>query len=97
MCSSDLEYNVTKMLSQLFSTSDETEVQDLTQQLMTLSNHLCGYISVLEKTAPYRIYDPKLSLADTELNTIQQNFTYYGNINNIIAKMLLDDEIYFVK
>lgn len=91
------EYNVTKMLSQLFSTSDEAEVKELTQQLMTLANHLCGYISVLEKTAPYRIYDPKLSMADTELNAIQQNFIYYGNINNIIAKMLMEDQIYFVK
>lgn len=91
------EYNVTKMLSQLYSTSDEAEVKELTQELMTLANHLCGYYSVLEKTAPFRIYDPKLSLADTELNAVQQNFIYYGNINNIIAKMLLADEIYFVK
>lgn len=91
------EYNTTKMLSQLFSTSDEAEVKELTQQFMQLANDLCGYISVLEKAAPTRIYDPKLNLPKTEMNAIQQNYMYFGNLNDMIAKMLLEDQIYFVK
>lgn len=91
------EYNVTKMLSEMYITSDQARLKELTQELMTLSNHLCGYISILEKAAPLRIYDPKLSMPDTEMNIVQHNFLYFGNINDMIAKMLLDDQIYFVK
>lgn len=91
------EYNTTAMLSKMFTTSDEAELRDLTQQFMKLSNDLCGYLSVIEKTAPLRIYDTSLSLPETEMNAVQQNYMYFGNINNIIAKMLLEDQIYFVK
>lgn len=91
------EYNTTKMLSELFTTSDEARVKEITQQLMTLSSHLCGYYSVLEKAAPMRIYDPKLSLADTDMDALQQNYTYFGNLNNILIKMIAEDQLYFVK
>ena len=85
------------MLSEMFTTSDEARVKEITQQLMTLSSHLCGYYSVLEKAAPMRIYDPKLSLADTDMNELQQNYMYFGNLNNILNKMIAEDQLYFVK
>lgn len=91
------EYNTTKMLSEMYSTSDQARLKELTEEFMTLANHLCGYVSVVEKAAPLRIYDTKLSLPDTEMNAVQQNFLYFSNINDMIAKMLLDDQIYFVK
>ncbi len=91
------EHNVTKMLDELYSATDEAEIERLTRELMVIANDLCGYISVVEKTVPLRIYDPSLHLTETEMNTMQTNGTYFGNLNDILAKMLLDDELYFVK
>lgn len=91
------EYNVTNMLSQMFTTSDEAELKDLTQQLMKLSNDLCGYISVLEKGAPVRIYDPTLHMPEAEMNALQRSYLYFGNLNDMIVKMLHEDQIYFTK
>ncbi|MDD7319343.1 MAG: hypothetical protein PUG74_11825, partial [Prevotellaceae bacterium] len=91
------EVNVSELLDKLFISTDPAETKDLVQQLMTIGNDVCGYMSVIEKMAPLRVYDTSLSLADTEMNAVQSNYYYYGNLNNIIAKMLLDDQIYFVK
>ncbi len=91
------EYNVTNMLNELFNATDPSDTKKLTEEFMVLANDLCAYIPVIEKTSPLRIYDPKLSLADAELNTVQQNYYYYGNINSIIAKLLKEDMIYFTK
>ena len=91
------EYNITNMLNELYTETDPEKTKKLTEEFMILANDLCGYIPVIEKAAPFRIYDTKLSLADTELNTVQQNYYYFGNINTIITKLLLDDKIYFVK
>ncbi|MBE5966553.1 MAG: hypothetical protein E7255_06255 [Lachnospiraceae bacterium] len=91
------EYNITNMLNELYTETDPEKTKKLTEEFMILANDLCGYIPVIEKAAPLRIYDTKLSLADTKLNTVQQNYYYFGNINTIIAKLLLDDQIYFVK
>lgn len=90
------EYNVTNMLSELFNSSDE-ETKNVTEQFMTLANDLSAYIPVIEKTAPMRIYDPKLSMADAKLNEVQKNYYYFGNINTILAKLIQDDQLYFVK
>jgi peptide/nickel transport system substrate-binding protein len=91
------EVNVSELLDKLFISTDPAETKDLVQQLMTIGNDVCGYMSVIEKMAPLRVYDTSLSLAETEMNAVQSNYYYYGNLNNIIAKMLLDDQIYFVK
>ncbi len=91
------EYNTTEMLTELFNTTDEARRTELIEDFMTLSNHLCGYVSVIEKTAPTRIYDTSLHLAETEMNAVQANYYYFGDLNTMIAKMLADDLIYFVK
>ncbi|MGF7141617.1 peptide/nickel transport system substrate-binding protein [Anaerotaenia torta] len=91
------EYNVTEMLNQLFNTDDAEKTKELTEEFMVLANDLSAYIPVIEKAAPFRIYDPKLSMADAELNAVQKNYYYYGNINTILAKLIKDDLIYFVK
>lgn len=65
---------------------------------MKVGNDICGYISVIEKTAPFRVYDPKLNLGGgCKLNEVLASYYYYGSINTIIAKLLADDLIYFVK
>ncbi len=91
------EYNVTNMLAELFSAIDPDDTKRITEEFMVLANDLCGFIPVIEKAAPLRIYDPKLSLADTKLNTVQQNYYYYGNINTILAKLIKEDMLYFIK
>lgn len=91
------EYNVTEMLNQLFNSNDVEKTKEITEQFMVLANDLSAYIPVIEKAAPFRIYDPKLSMADAELNTVQKSYYYYGNINTILAKMIKDDLVYFVK
>lgn len=91
------EYNVTEMLRKMFTTYDDAELKDLTQQLMKLSNDLCGFISVLEKGAPVRIYDPKLHLSEAEMNALQTSYYYFGDLNVMLAKMLHDNQIYFTK
>ncbi len=91
------EYNITEMLNQLFNATDTEETKKITQEFMVLANDLSAYIPVIEKASPLRIYDPKLSMADAELNAVQKNYYYYGNINTVIAKLILDDMIYFTK
>lgn len=85
------------MLRKMFTTYDDAELKDLTQQLMKLSNDLCGFISVLEKGAPVRIYDPKLHLPEAEMNALQTSYYYFGDLNVMLAKMLHDNQIYFTK
>lgn len=91
------EYNVTEILNKMFVTKDQAELQDLTQQMMKLTNDLCGYYSVLEKGAPIRIYDPKLCMPEAEMNTLQSSYLYFGNLNTMLVKMLMEDQLYFVK
>lgn len=92
-----VEYNVSETLQKMFATSDREELKSMTQDMMKLANDLCGYISVLEKGAPIRIYDPKLHMPDAEMNALQASYLYYGNLNNMVVKMLQEDEIYFTK
>lgn len=91
------EYNITNMLNELFSATDPSDTKKLTEEFMVLANDLCAFIPVIEKAAPLRIYDPKLSMADAELNAVQRNYYYYGNINTILGKLIREDLIYFTK
>lgn len=91
------EYNVTQLLAKLYESTDKAEITKTTEELITLTNDLVYYVPLIEKTAPYRIYDPKLSLADGQIGKPQNSFYYYGNLNGIIAKMLRAGELYFVK
>lgn len=91
------EVNISQMLDEIFTSTDEARTQEIVRELMKIGNDVCGYMSVVEKAAPLRVYDTSLSLADTEMNTVQSSYYYYGNINTILAKLILDDEIYFVK
>ncbi len=91
------EYNVSQILNQMFISTDQAELKELTQQMMKLSNDLCVYYSVLEKGAPVRVYDPKLCLPEAEMNALQSDYMYFGNLNTMLAKMLMEDQLYFVK
>lgn len=91
------EYNVTQLLAKLYESTDKAEITKTTEELITLTNDLVYYVPLIEKTAPYRIYDPKLSVADGQIGKPQNSFYYYGNLNGIIAKMLRAGELYFVK
>jgi peptide/nickel transport system substrate-binding protein len=91
------EYNVTQMLSQLYAATDKTQVVSLTEQFATLNNHLVNFVPLIEKTTPFRIYDTKLSLAEGTIGKPQNSFYYYGNLNNILLKMLRDNKLFFVK
>jgi peptide/nickel transport system substrate-binding protein len=91
------EYNITEMLNQLFNATNPEDTKKLTEEFMVLANDLSAYMPVIEKASPLRIYDPKLSLADAELNTVQKSYYYYGNINTMLAKLIKDDMLYFVK
>lgn len=91
------EYNVTNMLDELYSTNDEAKTVELTKELMKLANELCGYVSIIDKAGPVRIYDPKLSMPEAKVGELQQSYYYYGNVNDMMIRMLLDDAIYFVK
>ncbi len=91
------EYNVSQILNQMFISTDQAELKELTQQMMKLSNDLCVYYSVLEKGAPVRVYDPKLCLPEAEMNALQSDYMYFGNLNTMLAKMLMEDHLYFVK
>lgn len=91
------EYNITNMLNQLFNAKDPEETKKLTEELMVLGNDLSAYIPVIAKASPFRIYDPTLSMADAELNAVQQSYYYFGNLNTILAKMIKDDLVYFTK
>ena len=91
------EYNVTQMLTALFQASDEAEIKSLTEEFMTLLNDLSLFMPVIEKSAPLRIYDTTLSIAEGTANEIQQSYYYYGNMNQMVAKMLKSGEIFFVE
>lgn len=91
------EYNVTNMLNELFNATDPETTKCITEQFMVLANDLSAYMPVIEKASPLRIYDPKLSMADAELNTVQKSYYYYSNINTMLAKLIKDDMIFFVK
>ena len=91
------EYNVSQILARLYEATDPAEVRSLTEDLMTLTNDLVPFIPLIEKTAPLRIYDPKLSAADGELGVPQSDFFWYGNLNNMLTKQLRAGELYFVK
>lgn len=91
------EYNVTKILADLYEATDEAEIKQLTQELMTLTSDLVPFVGLIEKTAPFRIYDTKLSLAEGELGVPQNSFFWYGNLNTMLAKQLRAGELYFVK
>lgn len=91
------QVNVSELIHNLYTSQDPEQTKQLVRQLMTIGNDMCGYISVVEKAAPLRIHDPKLSLADADLNQVQRNYYFYGNINNALVKMLADDLVYFVK
>ena len=64
---------------------------------MTLLNDLSLFMPVIEKSAPLRIYDTTLSIAEGTANEIQQSYYYYGNMNQMVAKMLKSGEIFFVE
>ncbi len=91
------EYNVTEILARLYEATDQSEIQTLTQDLMTLTNDLVPFIPLIEKTAPLRIYDPKLSAAEGEIGVPQSDFFWYGNLNSMLTKQLRAGELYFVK
>ena len=91
------EYNVTQLLAKLYEATDEKETKQLTQELMTLTSDLVPFVGLIEKTAPLRIYDTKLSAAEGEIGQPQSDFYWYGNLNNMVVKQLRAGEIYFVK
>lgn len=91
------EYNVTQMLGQLYEATTPEQVAKLTEEFMTLTNDVVYFVPLIEKTAPFRIYDPKLSVADGTIGKPQNSFHYYGNINTVLSKMIRDDQLFFVK
>ena len=91
------EYNISHILADLYETTDEAKIKELTQQLMTVTNDYVPYVPLIEKTAPFRIYDTKLSVADGEIGQSQNSFYWYGGLNEIIAKQLRGGQLYFVK
>ncbi|ONI48177.1 hypothetical protein AN643_02970 [Candidatus Epulonipiscioides saccharophilum] len=91
------EYNVSKLLKELFTAMTPEEIESITEQLMQLTNDLCLFMPVVEKAAPLRVYDVTLSLPPAVPNEIQENFYYFGPMNLMIAKMLRGGEIFFVE
>lgn len=90
------EYNINQLLRNLFLSNGEDTIK-CTEELMELMNDVCAYISLIEKKAPLRIYDTALSVTDAVNLEEQESYIYYGNINTIIAKMLLAGDLYFVE
>lgn len=91
------EYNVTQMLKELFQATEQKDIERLTEEFMTLLNDLSIFMPVIEKTAPLRIYNTELSLADGKSEEIQSDFYYFGTMNQMLAKMIKENELYFVK
>ncbi len=91
------EYNVTQMLKQLFTATDDAEIKKLTEEFMVLLNDLSIFMPVIEKSAPFRIYDTSLSLAEGKAGEVQNSYYYFGNMNQILAKMIKAEEIYYVE
>ncbi|HYF77101.1 MAG TPA: ABC transporter substrate-binding protein [Symbiobacteriaceae bacterium] len=91
------EYNVTQMNAKLYEATSQDEIIKVTEELMTLTNDLVLNIPLIEKTAPFRIYDPKMSVADGTIGKPQNSFYYYGNLNQMLAKMLRAEQLFFVK
>lgn len=91
------QYNVTQILAKLYQSTDEKEIKELTQELATVTSDYLPFIGLIEKTAPLRIYDTKLSVADGEIGQSQISFYWYGNLNNMLMKQLRAGELYFVK
>lgn len=89
--------DVSQLINELYTSKDNAKTKQITEQLMKIGNDECGFLSAVEKTTPLRIYDPKLSLADAKLNSVQMNYYYFGNLNNILVKLIQDDLLYFVK
>ncbi|WP_029487714.1 ABC transporter substrate-binding protein [Candidatus Epulonipiscium viviparus] len=91
------EYNVTKMLKELFAAMTPEETQAITHEFMQLNNELCLFMPLVEKAAPLRVYDVTLSLPEAVPNEVQKSFYYFGPLNLMIAKMLRGGEIFFVE
>ena len=91
------DYNVTQALAKLYEATSKDETVKLTEELMTATNDLVYFVPVIEKTAPFRIYDPKLSLAEGTIGKPQNSFFYYGNLNQILSKMIRAEQLFFVK
>ncbi|OON98343.1 MAG: hypothetical protein ATN36_00105 [Epulopiscium sp. Nele67-Bin005] len=90
-------YNITQMLGELFSATSTKDIQRLTNDFMQLTNELCIFMPVVEKTAPLRIYDIMLSLPEATSSQIQYSFYYYGTMNQMLAKMMRNKNIYFIE
>lgn len=90
------EYNLNQLLRSLFLAKGD-DIIKYTEELMELTNDMCAYISLIEKKAPLRIYDTALSLPKANNLEEQENYLYYGNMNTMIAKMLLAGELYYVE
>ncbi|MCL2007351.1 MAG: ABC transporter substrate-binding protein [Treponema sp.] len=95
--SSGRSYNTTNMLSRLYAASSHDEIVRITEEFMRLTNDLSLFLPVVEKSAPLRIYDPKLSLAPGGNDVVQNSFYYYGNLNNMLAKMIRSEYLFFVQ
>lgn len=91
------EYNVTQMLNKLFQATKQEDITRLTEEFMTLLNDLSIFMPVIEKSAPLRIYDTTLSLADGKSEEIQSSFYYFGSMNQVLAKMIKSNQLYFVE
>ncbi len=91
------EYNITELVQELFSAMTEEEIQAATHEFMELSNDLCLFMPLVEKSAPLRVYDTTLSMPEAVAGEIQQSFYYYGNMNMMLAKMIRGEQIYFVE
>ena len=85
------------MLNKLFQATEQEDITRLTEEFMTLLNDLSIFMPVIEKSAPLRIYDTTLSLADGKSEEIQSSFYYFGSMNQVLAKMIKSNELYFVE
>lgn len=53
--------NATTLIDQLFYTSDLAKQKELTGKLAELTNEVCPFMPIGEKTAPWKIYNTKLT------------------------------------
>ncbi|SCI84608.1 glutathione ABC transporter substrate-binding protein GsiB [uncultured Clostridium sp.] len=91
------EYNITQMLRQLFQATEKEDIEKLTEEFMTLLNDLSLFMPVIEKSAPLRVYDTTLSLPEGESGQLQSSFYYFGSMNQMLAKMIKANELYFTE
>lgn len=91
------EFNFSDKLDEIFNASTDEEVTSITEEFAQLFNDNMWYLPVTESNYVYRIHNDKLSMAESPTGEVLSNFYWSGTMNELLAKMIRDEKLYYIK